>query len=141
MAHIHNLGAAWGWGLTSETDTSKPESLCPWWVSWLGTCYADVEAAKNAETMASTLPPILPPPAPQSPAEMEKPSAWNTEEFWKRYYAEQQAAREAFIAGQKPKCSWYQKASDKVESGCETNIAMLLILGGVGIVGVIALKR
>jgi hypothetical protein len=72
---------------------------------------------------------------------MEKPSAWNLEEFWRRYYAEQQAAREAFIAGQKPKCAWYQKASDKVAEGCETNLALLLILGGVSVVGVIALKR
>lgn len=116
------------------------QSLCPWWVSWLGTCYADVEAAKNAETMASALPPILAPPAPETRAELTNPSVWSAE-FWQRYNAEQQAAREEFIAGQKPRCSWYQKASDKVESGCETNIAMLLILGGVGIVGVIALKR
>jgi hypothetical protein len=116
-------------------------SLCPWWVSWLGTCFADVEAAKNAETMAAALPAILPPPAPETKAELENPSVWS-EEFWKRYYAEQQAARESFIAGQKPKCAWYQKASDKVAEGCETNITMLLMVGGVGVIGlIVALKR
>jgi hypothetical protein len=116
------------------------KSLCPWWVSWLGTCYADLDDAAMREQMAAASPPILTPPAPETKTELEHPDVWSAE-FWKRYYAEQQAAQEAFIAGQKPKCAWYQKASDKVAEGCETNIALLLILGGVGIVGVIALKR
>lgn len=130
------LQAAWGWA-GAGSDTSKP-SLCPFWVSWFGTCYADIEAARQAEVMQ---PPIVPPPAPETRAELEHPEVWSAE-FWQRYYAEQAEARRKFEEANKLKCAWYQVAVAEGAGVCKTDYTKAgLIAGFAGLLVLILVKR
>jgi hypothetical protein len=124
--------------LSSQAVVKKPESLCPWWVNLLGTCYADVEAEHDRQRLYGELaPPIVPPPAPETPTESK---TWDEEKFWAEYYRQQQESLEKHKEGLKPDpCPWYQTMSD--DAVCETNWAMVAIASGVGLIALVALIK
>lgn len=124
--------------LSSQAVAKNPESLCPWWVNLLGTCYADVEAEQDRQRLYGELaPPIVPPPAPETPAEMEN---WSLEEFWAEYYRQQQESLAKHKEGLKPEpCPWHKTMSE--DGVCETNWPLVAIASGVALIAIVALIK